>query len=59
MLRDAINGQVEVYASAGMGEDARLAGRNTLAAVLVVDGEIVHLAAFPVARRFGPGSYSI
>jgi hypothetical protein len=50
LLRDVAAGEIEAYPAAGMGEDVRIAGQRTVAGALAVEGEIVHLAAFPQGR---------
>jgi hypothetical protein len=50
LLRDVAAGEVEGYPAVGMGEDVRIAGQRTVAGALAVEGEIVHLAAFPRKR---------
>jgi hypothetical protein len=50
LLRDVAEGSYEAYPSVGLGEDVRIGGQRTVAGALAVEGEVVHLAAFPQGR---------
>lgn len=51
VLYDLSKGDVESYASAGIGQDVRVDGRTSFGGALVVDDGIIHLAAFPSSSR--------
>jgi hypothetical protein len=56
LLADLAGGQVQSYPAIGAGTDLRLSGRDCVGGGLLVDGTLVHLAAFPAKRvSMGPG----
>lgn len=56
LLADLNSGEIQSYPALGAGTDLRFSGRDSVGGGLLVDGALVHLAAFPAKRAsMGPG----
>jgi hypothetical protein len=56
LLVDLTSGEMQSYPALGAGTDLRFSGRDSVGGGLLVDGALLHLAAFPAKRAsMGPG----
>ena len=56
LLADLSSGEIQSYPAVGAGTDLRFSGRDSVGGGLLVDGTLLHLAAFPAKRAsMGPG----
>ena len=56
LLADLGSGEIRSYPALGAGSDLRFTGRDCVGGGLLVDGTLLHLAAFPAKRAtMGPG----
>jgi hypothetical protein len=56
LLADLAGGEIQSYPAVGAGTDLRFSGRDSVGGGLLVDGTLLHLAAFPAKRAsMGPG----
>ena len=56
LLADLVSGEIQSYPALGAGSDLRFSGRDSVGGGLLVDGVLLHLAAFPAKRAsMGPG----
>ncbi len=51
LLAEVGQSRVDAYKAIGLGDDWRFAGRRLQGAGLVVEGQVVHLAAYSVSRQ--------